>query len=152
VKEIIVDDKPVQLCLWDTAGQEEYARVRPLSYPNTDIVLLSFSIDQPDSLENVEEQWVPEIRHFCADVPCLLVGCKKDLRMNRRVVDSIGMRGGTLVIMEEAEAVAKRIGALMYLECSAMTGEGVMEVFENAVRYSRSPSDRKKKSQKCLVL
>jgi small GTP-binding protein len=72
VKDIIVDDIHIELVLRDTAGQEDYDRLRPLAYPNTDIVLFSFSIDQPDSLDNVEERWVPEIRHFCQDVPCLL--------------------------------------------------------------------------------
>uniref|UniRef100_A0A915AJ89 Uncharacterized protein n=1 Tax=Parascaris univalens TaxID=6257 RepID=A0A915AJ89_PARUN len=46
--------------LWDTAGQEDYDRLRPLSYPDTDVILMCFSIDSPDSLENIPEKWTPE--------------------------------------------------------------------------------------------
>lgn len=42
----------VELALWDTAGQEDYDRLRPLSYPDTDVILMCFSIDSPDSLGN----------------------------------------------------------------------------------------------------
>lgn len=45
--------KLVELALWDTAGQEEYDRLRPLSYPETDVLFVCFSIDSPHSLENV---------------------------------------------------------------------------------------------------
>lgn len=50
----------VELALWDTAGQEDYDRLRPLSYPDTDVILMCFSIDSPDSLENIPEKWTPE--------------------------------------------------------------------------------------------
>jgi small GTP-binding protein len=70
----------VELALWDTAGQEDYDRLRPLSYPDTDVVLVCFSLDSPDSLENISEKWTPEVKHFCPSVPMLLVGLKKDLR------------------------------------------------------------------------
>ena len=50
--------------LW-FAGQEDYDRLRPLSYPDTDVILMCFSIDSPDSLENIPEKWTPEVRHFC---------------------------------------------------------------------------------------
>ena len=70
----------VELALWDTAGQEDYDRLRPLSYPDTDVILMCFSIDSPDSLQNIPEKWVPEVKHFCPNVPIVLVGNKKDLR------------------------------------------------------------------------
>lgn len=58
-------------------GQEDYDRLRPLSYPDTDVILMCFSIDSPDSLENIPEKWSPEVRHFCPNVPVILVGNKK---------------------------------------------------------------------------
>ena len=51
----------MELALWDTAGQEDYDRLRPLSYPDTDVILMCFSIDSPDSLENIPEKWTPEV-------------------------------------------------------------------------------------------
>jgi Ras family protein A len=48
-----LDGREVELVVWDTAGQEEYERLRPLSYPGTHAVLICYSIDYPDSLENV---------------------------------------------------------------------------------------------------
>ena len=68
------------MALWDTAGQEDYDRLRPLSYPDTDVILMCFSVDSPDSLQNIPEKWVPEVKHFCPNVPIVLVGNKKDLR------------------------------------------------------------------------
>ena len=60
-------------------------RLRPLSYPDTHVLLLCFSISCPDSLENIPERWVQEIKHFCPRVPVLLVGLKKDLRHDPEV-------------------------------------------------------------------
>lgn len=77
---IEVDGKTVKLALWDTAGQDDYDRLRPLSYPNSDVVIVCYSIDMPSSLINVTDKWVPEVRYFCPDVPLILVGNKKDLR------------------------------------------------------------------------
>jgi len=79
-KQIIIFELKVELALWDTAGQEDYDRLRPLSYPDTDVILMCFSIDSPDSLQNIPEKWVPEVKHFCPNVPIVLVGNKKDLR------------------------------------------------------------------------
>ena len=58
---VMVDGRPINLGLWDTAGQEDYDRLRPLSYPQTDVFLLCFSITNPTSFENVRTKWYPEI-------------------------------------------------------------------------------------------
>lgn len=49
----------VELALWDTAGQEDYDRLRPLSYPDTDVILMCFSVDSPDSLGIVFSRVTP---------------------------------------------------------------------------------------------
>lgn len=56
VADVEVDGKHVELALWDTAGQEDYDRLRPLSYPDSHVILICFSIDSPDSLDNVQEK------------------------------------------------------------------------------------------------
>ena len=71
---VMIAAEPIQLSLFDTAGQEEYDRLRPLSYPLTNVLLLCFSVVSPSSLENVREKWLPEITHYCPDTPYLLVG------------------------------------------------------------------------------
>ena len=77
---VMIGGEPYTLGLFDTAGQEDYDRLRPLSYPDTDVILMCFSVDSPDSLENIPEKWTPEVKHFCPNVPIILVGNKKDLR------------------------------------------------------------------------
>lgn len=84
----------MELALWDTAGQEDYDRLRPLSYPDTDVILMCFSVDSPDSLENIPEKWTPEVKHFCPNVPIILVGNKKDLRN-----DPATIKGATYVYL-----------------------------------------------------
>jgi len=123
VAEIRLDGKAVQLALWDTAGQEEYERLRPLSYSKSHVILIAFALDTPDSLENVTVKWIEEVRSICGeDIPVILVGCKADLR------------GGRGVSTRQGEQVATQIGARTYRECSALHNEGVDDVFEAATR------------------
>lgn len=124
----------VELALWDTAGQEDYDRLRPLSYPDTDVILMCFSIDSPDSLENIPEKWTPEVKHFCPNVPIILVGNKKDLRNDPNTIKELSKMKQEPVKPEEGRAMAEKINAFAYLECSAKSKEGVREVFETATR------------------
>jgi len=150
VADVEVDGKRVELALWDTAGQEDYDRLRPLSYPDSHVILICFSIDNPDSLENVQEKWVSEVLHFCQGLPILLIGCKKDLRDDPKVIEELAKNKQKPVSAEEGQAIAQKIGAYKYLECSARKNEGVKEVFETATRAALTLTKAKKKP--CLIL
>ncbi|CAH8825625.1 unnamed protein product [Trichobilharzia szidati] len=109
VADIEVDGKQVELALWDTAGQEDYDRLRPLSYPDTDVILMCFSIDSTDSLDNIIEKWHPEVKHFCPNVPIILVGNKQDLRNDERAHHELAKVRQELVKYEEGRLMADRI-------------------------------------------
>ncbi|KAL2117113.1 hypothetical protein VTJ04DRAFT_9281 [Mycothermus thermophilus] len=150
VADVEVDGKHVELALWDTAGQEDYDRLRPLSYPDSHVILICFAIDSPDSLDNVGEKWCSEVHHFCPDVPKLLVGCKKDLRHDPKTIEELRKTSQQPVTYEQGQAVANNIKAAKYLECSAKTNEGVREVFETATRCALLKKTGGKK-KKCVI-
>lgn len=135
VHDIFVDGKPMQLSLWDTAGQEEFDRLRSLSYSDTHCIMLCFSIDSRDSLENAQSKWTTEIIDNCADIKLVLVALKCDLRSHQ---DDDDMRQSDLITYDEGVAVAKKVGALRYLECSAKEDRGVREAFTEAARVALS--------------
>ncbi|XP_075430213.1 transforming protein RhoA-like isoform X1 [Ascaphus truei] len=151
VADIAVDDIQVELALWDTAGQEDYDQLRPLSYPRTDVILMCFSIDNPDSFENITEKWTPEVKHFCPNVPIILVGNKKDLRNDEHTRKELTKMKQEPVKPEEGWDMANRIGAFRYMECSAKMKDGVKEVFEMAARAALQARHGKKKST-CLLI
>jgi Ras-related C3 botulinum toxin substrate 1 len=145
-----VDGHTVNLGLWDTAGQEDYDRLRPLSYPQTDVFILCFSIVSPVSFDNVVTKWVPEIRQYCTDAPIILVGTKIDLRDDPGALRSLQSDGKSPITKSQAQKVASRIKAYKYLECSALTQQGLSAVFEEAVRAVIAPKQPKKRS--CTII
>ncbi|CAC5402034.1 RAC1 [Mytilus coruscus] len=134
---VLIDGKPICVALWDTAGQEDYDRLRPLSYPQTDIVLLCFSICGRDSLENITAKWIPEIDHFIPDCPRVLVGCKSDLRTSNP---------DACISRTEIEKIAKEAG-LEYYETSALTQDGLKPCFDSAIRCGIVGKHKKEKNK-----
>eukprot|EP01089_Gocevia_fonbrunei_P013864 TRINITY_DN3657_c0_g1_i1.p1 TRINITY_DN3657_c0_g1~~TRINITY_DN3657_c0_g1_i1.p1 ORF type:complete len:201 (+),score=48.84 TRINITY_DN3657_c0_g1_i1:183-785(+) len=131
--QILVEGKEVKFSLWDTAGQEGYARIRTLSYPKTDIFLLCFSVVNPYSFENVKETWLPELRHHCPQVPIILVGTKIDLKDDEKTLEDLKKAGQNPISTEQGQKLAQEIKAIKYLECSALTRKGLKNVFDNAL-------------------
>ena len=125
-----IGDEPYTLGLFDTAGQEDYDRLRPLSYPQTDVFLVCFSVTSPASFENVREKWFPEVHHHCPGVPCLIVGTQTDLRDDAQVRDKLAKQKMQPVRKEDGERMAKELGAVKYVECSALTQFKLKDVFD----------------------
>ncbi|KAJ0779780.1 putative small GTP-binding protein [Helianthus annuus] len=109
---VVVNGDTVNLGLWDTAGQEDYNRLRPLSYRGADVFILAFSLISKASYENVSKKWIPELKHYAPGVPIVLVA---------------------------GEELKKTIEAPEYIECSSKTHLNVKQVFDVAIKVVLAP-------------
>ncbi|RNA37742.1 ras-related C3 botulinum toxin substrate 1 [Brachionus plicatilis] len=147
---VVVDDITVSLGLWDTAGQEDYDRLRPLSYPQTNVFLVCFSVISPSTFTNITNKWIPEIRHHCPDTPIVLCGTKIDLRDDTNTIHLLQKQNLSPIRREQGMKLAKKIKAYAYTECSALTQKGLHQVFEEAIRAVLVPKITKQ--NKCHIL
>jgi len=149
---VMIGSEPYTLGLFDTAGQEDYDRLRPLSYPQTDVFLICFSVVAPSSFENVREKWYPEVHHHCPGVPCLIVGTQTDLRDDTTMLEKLSKQKQKPVSVEMGEKLAKELNVVKYVECSARTQQGLKNVFDEAIVAALEPPPSTKKAKKCIVL
>jgi len=145
---VMVDGKPISLGLWDTAGQEDYDRLRPLSYPQTDVFIIAFSLISPSSFENVKAKWITEVNHHCPKTPIVLVGTKLDLRDDSDTIAKLKEKGLAPITTQQGEELAKKIAAAKYIECSALTQQNLKKVFDEAIKVVLFPSANNKKQKK----
>jgi cell division control protein 42 len=82
------------------------------------------------------------VKHHCPDTPIILCGTKIDLRNSNP--KSLGQK--------EGETLATKIKAVKYVECSAMTREGLKDVFDEAILAALYPPAPAAKTNKCLLL
>ncbi|CAI0435601.1 unnamed protein product [Linum tenue] len=151
---VVVDGSTVNLGLWDTAGQEDYNRLRPLSYRGADVFILAFSLISKASYENIAKKWIPELRHYAPGVPIILVGTKLDLRDDKQFFND--HPGAVPITTAQGEELKKLIGAPAYIECSSKTQQNVKAVFDAAIKVVLQPPKQKKKKRKgqknCSIL
>ncbi|KAM7265753.1 hypothetical protein ACFE04_003436 [Oxalis oulophora] len=161
---VVVDGSTVNIGLWDTAGQDDYNRLRPLSYRGADVFLLAFSLTSKASYENIHKKWIAELRHFAPHVPIVLVGTKLGKFSNlfyfnmRRLMGGPHLRNdkqymsnhpeATAITTAQGEQLKKMIGAITYIECSSKTQQNVKTVFDAAIKVALRPTNKKKKQRK----
>ncbi|KAF8298236.1 hypothetical protein DL93DRAFT_2122601 [Clavulina sp. PMI_390] len=152
---VMIGDEPYTLGVFDTVAKEDYDRLRPLSYPATDVFLLCFSVDSPESFESVVEKWFPEVQHHRPGVICVLVGTKVDLRDKPDVVADLAKRNQRPVATSAGEQLATEIGAYKYAEVSALTQYKVSDLFDAVMVAALEPPQTKtrdRKGAKCVVV
>ncbi|CAF1315755.1 unnamed protein product, partial [Didymodactylos carnosus] len=130
---VMIDGQQHTIGLYDTAGQESYDRLRPLSYPSTDIFLVCFSVVLPSSFINIREKWVPEISHYNPHTPYILVGTQIDLRDDKATIDKLQRSKQLPVSKAQGAKLAKQINAVKYVEVSSKTEIGIKAVFDEAI-------------------
>jgi len=155
----------ILLHLWDTAGQEDYDRLRPLSYPGADVLLLCFSTISQASHDAIRDKWAPEVHHYVPNIPHLLIGTKVDLREAKAPDPNSGKFEP--ITFDQGNAMAQEINAVKYMEVSSKTGRGVAEVFNEAVELvlkereghggdnsggTKDTKTKKKKKDGCVLL
>ncbi|XP_063047042.1 rho-related GTP-binding protein RhoQ-like [Engraulis encrasicolus] len=144
---INVGGKQYLLGLYDTAGQEDYDRLRPLSYPMTDVFLICFSVVNPASFHNARLEWVPELEEHAYGVPFLLIGTQIDLRDDLKTIARLNSMKEKPISAEQGHKLAREVGARCYAECSALTQQGLKAVFDEAIFTILTPKRRKKKGK-----
>ncbi|CAL5984639.1 Rac/Rho-like_protein [Hexamita inflata] len=132
-KDITVNNCAAKLSIWDTEGGEEYGRLRPLSYPQTDVFILCYSISNSCSFKNIVQKWIPEIKHYMPGVPFILLGTKSDLEQ---------------VTFKEAELVAKKHKAFKHIVCSALNNFNVKLAVFTAVQAAQQHQQQKLENRK----
>ncbi|KAL1569771.1 GTP-binding protein Rho1 [Salvia divinorum] len=151
---VVVNGATVNLGLWDTAGQEDYNRLRPLSYRGADVFILAFSLISKASYENVSKKWIPELKHYAPGVPIILVGTKLDLRDDQQFF--VDHPGSVPITAAQGEELRKLIVSPSYVECSSKTQENIKQVFDAAIKVVLQPPTTKKKKGKaqkaCSIL
>ena len=143
-----VDGQCHSLSLWDTAGQEDYDRLRPLSYPQTDVFIVCYSVTSKLSLLSAQTKWIPELRAFAPDAPIMLVGTKTDLRDDPNSVAELSLRGNRPVSSADGLDVSKTLNLPAWTECSSMTHNGLDNVFQLAAKVALDHRNNKIKKQR----
>ncbi|KAL6110032.1 rhoh [Pungitius sinensis] len=125
--EVYMDGVQISLGLWDTAGNDSFRHIRPRSYQQADVVLVCYSVANPNSLASVRHRWMAEVRENLPRVPVLVVATQTDLR-------EAGAHRGSCTTAAQGRRLAHEVRAKGYLECSSLGNRGVQQVFEYAVR------------------
>lgn len=135
----------IELVLIEVAGRDDYKRLRQCAYHKVDAVIVCYSIANATTFNNIKRKWMPELKEHAQNVPCILVGTKKDLRDD--LEDSSHRSCERMVSTEQGKELARSIGAQSFHECSALYREGTRDVFETVAKVALRKSRRRRRTQ-----
>jgi small GTP-binding protein len=138
-----VKEKVITFDIWDLDRTESGTILRKLNYVGSNVFLLFFSIDKPESFKNIKEIWVPELNHYCPHVPIILVGSKIDTRNDILLKDK-----SNLIKTSEGIEMAKSLNCVAYYEISSLKGDGIEGLLELILSVSLF---HPKKKNNCLL-
>ena len=139
-EETHFQEEMINFGLWDTCG-EGYEGERYLCYANVDVIVLTFCIVNPITLQNIETRWIHELSTYCENIPIILVGTKEDLRTNPSYIEKLKSINSEPVTHSQGIDLATRINAKHYLECYSLTGNGIERVFVECMRIKFPSND-----------
>ena len=132
-----LDGRSVKLSIWDTAGQERFHHINRYYYKGCHAVILVYDVTNEDSFEKVSS-FLDDFKKNGDGNPCVvLVGNKSESNARK-------------ISYEQGKKFAEKINA-PFLECSAMTGESVEDVFY-AILYQIHDKEIQACSEKKIVL
>lgn len=123
--QVMVKGEQVTLDIWDTAGQEDFASIRALSYPNAHVFIQCYSCVARGSFSNIHDVWMEEIRTHCPGVPWVLCGTKEDM---------IEPGNPGHISPDEAERLCKAFKGYASIQCSAKYKTNVAQVFNSCIK------------------
>jgi len=134
--DLQVAGRKYTLRLWDTAGTEEFGALRSHCYENADVFIVCYSLAKPASANNAVRKWIPEVNCYRPETPVVLVATQTDLRGCAQSLSRLERSPGT------RRSLRRQSKANAYTECSALTGIGVKDVFDEAVLAALLPRHR----------
>ena len=132
----------------DVATREDYDRLRPLSYGQTDVFVACFSVASPTSYQNVIDKWVPEVRKHCSYAPILLCATKADLRSDKEVAEKLAQSGQTFLSEDDARRLGAELELDAFVATSSLTGDGLAEFQAKVIKLAAQGSERRQQCEK----
>lgn len=129
-----------RITIWDGIVSGYRTDYRPIAYKNTDLIILLYSIDSYKSFNNLAKKWLSEAQTFSPDVNILVIGNKKESRLNDNQ---------KTVSYEDGSRLAEDIKAVGFLECSAFDEEGLNNVVQTLLK---TLTVHESKSTGCLLM
>ncbi|EDO37474.1 predicted protein, partial [Nematostella vectensis] len=130
---IIVDNKAYNIEIHECTSQTAYDQLRAELYPDTDVFLVCFSVTLQQSLKDVVNRWVPELRRFCPVTPFLLIGTHINWRLlseDRAATIDPARRP---IFPETGAMYAEKHGAVRYMECATNDATAVKGIFDEVI-------------------